>query len=362
MEEKNRQDKLLGKVATTLAEIQDADWSVFSQPIGRKLKSLQNKLDQMKKIMENPKENRGFFTEKEIDQTIEKVEHLLNPSEGRGVFVFSLVFLIILLGVYIALHWIFPYKPADNSVTDTFVWVSSPLRYVEILFWSTFGLLTWTVFNAEIMKQKGMDLRQYTTWFAARAIQGIFVAMIVILAVNLIDLGTKFTNTFMPVVAAFILGYYTDRGMEYLELIRDKILPSMIAPKIDLDYPIYSLDATGGVFMSASKNIVICGRVSFDGNKPSPAISLNGTIKVDKEPPANLPIDGNGYFSETLELDEGIHYIKCEVTASNKKTGSEWIRINVYSPTYAVDPAPIYPVDPVAPVDAVDPIAPKDPE
>jgi hypothetical protein len=295
----------------------------------------------------------------EYNGVIEEARQYLGLKKGKAIIAVSIILLLLLVAGYILLH-IFYHgvetnnefqtitTTSDNVVTSNvteipFVWTKSPIRYTEIVFWTLFGLLTWTILSAESWRRSGQDLGKWSLWFFARATLGVFVSMIVILAVDLIDLGPVFKNTFVPVVAAFILGYFANRGYEYFEIIRDKIFPSTKPPVISFYNPVLEYKNEEDKYISTGKNIVVSGYVRIDDDAPPTSMTLTGTLKKDSATPIALAIDGSGNFIEPIELENGLHNIKIEVTASNKKTGIGIMRVEIKPPDEK--PAPPVPAD-----------------
>lgn len=240
----------------------------------------------------------------EYNSEIERARQFLGLKKGRGVLFFSISLLLILMAAYITLHAFVRNDTSNNAIvanvvmsgnvsgnitdikaSETFVWTTSPLRYTEILFWTLFGLLTWTILSAERWRRGGDDIGMWSLWFFARAILGIFVSMIVILAINLVDLGAAVTNTFIPVVAAFILGYFAERGYEYFELIRDKIFPTNKPPTITFFNTSLDIDNEHETYKSTEKTIMICGYVRIDDDVPPSTMTLTGTLRKDTDNP-----------------------------------------------------------------------------
>jgi hypothetical protein len=295
----------------------------------------------------------------EYNSVIEEARQYLGLKKGKAVIAVSITLLLLLVAGYIILH-IFYHgvetnnefqtitTTSDNVVTSNiteipFVWTKSPIRYTEIVFWTLFGLLTWTILSAESWRRSGQDIGKWSLWFFARATLGVFVSMIVILAVDLIDLGPVFKNTFVPVVAAFILGYFASRGYEYFEIIRDKIFPSTKPPVISFYNPVLEYKNEEDKYISTGKNIVVSGYVRIDDDVPPTSMTLSGTLKKDSATPIAIAIDGSGNFIEPIELENGLHNIKVEVTASNKKTGLGIMRVEIKPP--AGTSAPPVPAD-----------------
>jgi hypothetical protein len=267
------------------------------------------------------KQNSDGF-ELQYYQALAKSQKLITGISVKGsmLFFITIVVILFLVAAYVALHWLYPSKQ-----TDTFIWATSPLNYIEVVFWSLFGLLTWAIFNMSDWASSGEHIGLWSNWLIARSLQGVFISIVVIIAVQQIDLGTSpVAKTFIPVVLAFVLGYYSERGREYLEILRDKVFPTNQVPTVVIN---------NTEFTTRKSSILLTGYSTMASSTSISAMSPEGVVKVNNKPPTAMSVDGNGYFCERVDLDNGYNSIKVEVKTSNKKTGINW-----YEVYYTKDP------------------------
>jgi hypothetical protein len=219
---------------------------------------------------------------------------------------FTLLFLIS-IGVYIYLHWRFP--PTDS---DIFLWSEGALSYAEVAFWAFFGLLTWLLYSLQHFNRIGGDARLWVQWYWSKLFQGVLIAIVIVVAFKQIDFGTAITNAIIPVILGFVLGYYSDRARDYLDLIRDRLLSGTKVPKITIE-PLESK---------------LVSPVYIHGNVEGP-IGTEGTLAVDKETPLAINIDDNGDFGIMVEVSAGRHLIRVEAKSPAKRTGAATIPIDM---------------------------------
>jgi hypothetical protein len=254
--------------------------------------------------------------EKQCQKALDGSKNLINRinDKGSNLFNFTILIIVLLVAAYVVLHWLHP-----TTASGTFIWSEVPLNYIEVVFWSLFGLLTWAIFNMSDWASNGERIGLWSNWLIARSLQGVFISMVVVIAVQQIDLGTStVSKTFIPAVLAFILGYYSERGREYLEILRDKVFPTTQSPFVTINNNERSTQRS---------SIVITGNSNMGSSTAISSLSPEGVIKVNNKPPTSISIDGNGIFCERVELESGYNSIKVEVKTSNKKNGFAWYEI-----------------------------------
>lgn len=219
--------------------------------------------------------------------------------------------LIVLVGGYIFLHWRFP--SADPEI---FLWTDNPRTYIEVAWWAFFGLLTWVLYNLQHYVRAGYDISLYSIWYLSKILQGVFIAIVIVVSFKQIDFGTTITNSIIPVVMGFILGYYSDRAQKYLELIRDKLFSGTQVPKVTIE-PIEPISMSP---------VFVRGKVE-DG-----PLGTEGTLMVNKNPATLITIDGRGSFAEWVELPVGRNLIKVEAKSPAKRVGVASVAVNLPGP------------------------------
>jgi hypothetical protein len=220
---------------------------------------------------------------------------------------FTSLFLAILF-LYVSLHVLYP--STDSTI---FLWTDSRRSYVEVAFWAFFGLMTWILYNLQHSNRIGVNPILWIQWYWSKLFQGVLIAIVVVVALKQIDFGSSITGSLIPVIMGFILGYYSDRAREYLDIIRDKILPGTKAPTVNIQPIEYK----------PTSPVYIAGHV--DG-----PLGIEGTLTVDKQPPTPLTVDDNGDFGVLVAIPEGgRHLIRIEAKSPAKKIGSATIPIDI---------------------------------
>ncbi|MBI2859606.1 MAG: hypothetical protein HYX90_11050 [Chloroflexi bacterium] len=120
-----------------------------------------------------------------------------------------------------------------------------------------------------------------------------------------------FAGSVIPVVVGFILGYYSDRARDYLDLIRDKLLPGTQSPTVTIQPP---------EFTSTSL-------VHIRGNVEGPT-GTEGTLTVGKEPPVTMSIDDNGNFGLMVDVIDRPALIRVQAKSPAKRVGSATVSVD----------------------------------
>lgn len=212
---------------------------------------------------------------------------------------------LLLAGValYIILH--LRIRPTDP---DIFLWTEGRKAYAEVAFWALFGLLTWTVYNLQHHVREGHDITLWSQWYLSKVLQGVPIAVIIVLAIKQIDLGTTVSDRIVPVIMGFILGYYSDRARDYLDRIRDRLFSDTSPPEIEISLPVDKSTAT-------LPTTVLRGQVTR-GEVAQAKVTVNGN------PPKALAVDSNGNFSDLVQLSPGENLVRVDVETAAKRTGS----------------------------------------
>ncbi len=219
--------------------------------------------------------------------------------------VFTFLFLVA-VGLYIGLHWRYP-----STDSDIFLWTGGALTYVEVAFWSFFGLLTWLLYSLQHWNRLGRDVRLWAQWYWSKLFAGVLIAVVIVVALKQVNFGPSITGSVIPVVVGFILGYYSDRARDYLDLIRDRLLPGTESPAVTIQPP--ELTSTSLVY--------IHGNV-----EGSPG--TEGTLTVGKEPPVTMSIDDNGNFGVMVDVKDRPALIRVQAKSPAKKVGSATVSVD----------------------------------
>jgi hypothetical protein len=284
-----RSFKLLKKIDGALREIDRSELEIGRVPDGKVISD-----EEFKKLRE--------------DWTgVVKNAQEVDEENARKRWCYGIVWFCIFTGfflasvaVYVYFHWKYP---SDDK--EIFLWTTGPLSYVEVAAWTLFGLLTWLLYNLQHYNRLGKDIRLWVQWYWSKVFQGVLIGLVVVVAIKQIDFGATFTGSIVPVIAGFILGYYSDRARDYLDLIRDKVLPGTRAPSVTLRPP----------------ELVSASQVYVHGTVEGPP-ETRGSLTVGSAQPVPVAIDDSGNFGIMAEVKEVPTFIKFEATSPAKRIGS----------------------------------------
>jgi hypothetical protein len=201
-----------------------------------------------------------------------------------------------------------------------FFWHGSYQIYPEIAFWILFGLLVYILYNLQHYVREKSDPGLWAQWYLSKSLQGVFIAFVIVLVFVNLNIGIAgtdldFSNAPMPlvIILAFVLGYYSDRAREYLDVIRDQFLSGTDIPEVEIESP-----KDGSII--STKAVVIRGKAT------GPA-DLTGTLVVGTKEPVTITLDTGGRFGHQVEPSTGINLIKVQVKSPNGKVGSASIQV-----------------------------------
>lgn len=215
--------------------------------------------------------------------------------------------LLAAVALYIVLH--LRWRPTDSEL---FLWTGGRKQYAEVALWTFFGLLTWTVYSVQHWVRVGQDISVWSQWYLSKVLQGVPIALVLLIAVKQVDLGAAITDAIVPAIGGFILGYYSDRARAYLDRLRDKLFSDPSHPVVDISLP---KDGSTSLFPKT----VLRGQV-ID------AEVARATLRVNDGEPKSLEVDGNGNFSDTIILAQrDPNHIKVWVETAAKRTGSKTV-------------------------------------
>ncbi len=214
----------------------------------------------------------------------------------------------------------------EKAIQDILFWKDIPLKYVEIAFWLWFGLLIFTLYNIQHYVRQQHDMGLWLQWHLSKLLQGVFIGFVIALFLiefkfGIAGLETDLSKAPMPVIVvlAFVLGYYSDRARDYLDVIRDRFLSGTDVPQVEVETP------DDGTAVTADR-VVVRGKVSGPHG-------MKGAVKVGNGSPMELDLDSSGNFAHQVEVARGLNLIKVEASGSNGKLGSKGIIVHRSGPT-----------------------------
>lgn len=176
----------------------------------------------------------------------------------------------------------------------SFFWLTGGLLYLEIIFWSLFGVAASVLYRASEAISTGQFSTEKVPIHLAKILYAPLSTLIIIFSVNLlISDGSMVVDQIsqQTIVLSFILGFFCGRTVELLRRIKDLVLP-------------YGAD--NGHSRQASSNekntVKVSGRVYFpageEADKQLSAVTVWLSSMEDEEdsrPP--IQADENGHFS-----------------------------------------------------------------
>lgn len=129
------------------------------------------------------------------------------------------------------------YTPQQFSVVlsnypikvKSYFWLTDKMVYLEILFWSIFGLIASLLYNVSESLRTGEFIPSEISVHVAKLFYAPLCAVVIYLSINALtsssDLAlTEFSNS--TIVLSFILGFFSGRTIELLNKVKDLILPA----------------------------------------------------------------------------------------------------------------------------------------
>ncbi len=118
--------------------------------------------------------------------------------------------------------------PTISVSTGSYFWLNTNKKYLEVIFWSIFGVLASLLyFISEAMRTNSFKRTEISVYLA-KLFYAPLISVIIIFSYRLITSSNsaKFDNTSTELlVFSFILGFFSGRAIELLNKIKDIILP-----------------------------------------------------------------------------------------------------------------------------------------
>lgn len=111
----------------------------------------------------------------------------------------------------------------------SYFWLSGPHTYLEIIFWTIFGVLTSILFYIGAAIANGTGFKpEETPGHLAKIAYSPFISLIIIFSYNLISNPDSFLDVSASkgtLIVSFLLGFYSSRAMKLLDKLKDVVLP-----------------------------------------------------------------------------------------------------------------------------------------
>lgn len=207
------------------------------------------------------------------------------------------------------------YIPSFNFKVPSFFWLWGEEKYLEVLFFSLFGVLCSLLYFCSEYLRLGLFEIQETPVYWAKLFYAPVITLIIVFGLNqFISAGTKIDDSSYPLLfLSFMLGYFSGRAIELLDRVKDTIIPS----KEELKKPSTPPDQTTGTETAASQTanekFVIEGYVEFEDvnivmEDKYEAVRIILIDKDNKETEI-IPMTPKGYF-KFADLTEGTYTIQ----------------------------------------------------
>lgn len=111
----------------------------------------------------------------------------------------------------------------------SYFWLAGPHTYLEVIFWTIFGVITSILFYISSAIANGIGFRaQESPGHLAKIVYAPFISLIIIFSYNVISNPDSFIDVNASkgtLIISFLLGFYSSRAMKLLDKIKDVVLP-----------------------------------------------------------------------------------------------------------------------------------------
>lgn len=111
----------------------------------------------------------------------------------------------------------------------SYFWLAGPHTYVEIIFWTIFGVITSILFYIAMAIANGTGFKpSETPGHLAKIVYSPFISLIIIFSYNYLSNPDSFIDVSASkgtLIISFLLGFYSSRAMKLLDKLKDLILP-----------------------------------------------------------------------------------------------------------------------------------------
>lgn len=111
----------------------------------------------------------------------------------------------------------------------SYFWLAGPHTYLEVIFWTIFGVIASILFYISAAIANGIGFRaQESPGHLAKIVYAPFISLIIIFSYNVISNPDSFIDVNASkgtLIISFLLGFYSSRAMKLLDKIKDVVLP-----------------------------------------------------------------------------------------------------------------------------------------
>lgn len=202
----------------------------------------------------------------------------------------------------------------------SYFWLTDKMVYLEILFWSIFGLIASLLYNVSESLRTGEFMPAEISVHVAKLFYAPLCAVVIYLSINALtssgDLAlTEFSNS--TIVLSFILGFFSGRTIELLNKVKDLLLPAAGSPQASTTSQEGSFSISGTI-----------KGADFQASLSSVTITLFSLADVQFTRIENAGEDGSFLFEN---LKEGEYLLRAQLNhpagiytgETHAKTGAE---------------------------------------
>lgn len=139
----------------------------------------------------------------------------------------------------------------------SYFWLAGPHTYVEIIFWTIFGVLTSILFYVAMAISSGTGFKpSETPGHLAKIAYSPFISLIIIFSYNYLSSPDSMFDVSASkgtLIISFLLGFYSSRAMKLLDKLKELVLPygdeskSVVPPTSQTDPALLAPSPTGSV-------------------------------------------------------------------------------------------------------------------
>ncbi len=118
--------------------------------------------------------------------------------------------------------------PSVTIETSSYFWLNGDMKYLEVIFWSVFGVLASLLYMASETMRKGEFKAAELPVYWAKLFYAPLITLVIVLSFNIITSASqaKIESTSIEIIIfSFVLGFFSGRAIELLNKIKDVILP-----------------------------------------------------------------------------------------------------------------------------------------
>lgn len=136
----------------------------------------------------------------------------------------------------------------------SYFWLAGPHTYIEIIFWTIFGVISSILFYIAMAIANGTGFKpSESPGHLAKIVYSPFISLIIIFSYNYLSNPDSFIDVSASkgtLIISFLLGFYSSRAMKLLDKLKDLILPygddskSIAVPTMQTDPELLTAQAT----------------------------------------------------------------------------------------------------------------------